>query len=189
MSRPRWRSLAALAGLALIAAPSAQAAPPEGLTQTARLQGAFSASGTVLSAVNVPSERRGQQVMRTWTFTPVCPAGACATVQLVRQRGETSHDRVILRRQRPGYYKGTGSFIVPVVCGQRTFRNGERANYTITLTITSAVASGSTASATGFTATYRNPRRVGLTRCYTAPSYDSARYVGTPAPAPPAPSG
>jgi hypothetical protein len=177
----RW-GFAALASAALAAAPAALASAPEGLTQTARLQGAFTATGTVINAVNVPGERRGQHVTRTWTFTPQCPTGACATVQLVRQRGATNHDTLLLHRQRPGYYKGTGSFTVPARCGRRVYPNGERAPYTITLTITAAVASGSSASATGFTATYRNPRRVGLTRCYTAPSYDSARYVGAPTP-------
>jgi hypothetical protein len=183
---------AALAGVALAGAPSmlaavpaARAAAPVGLAHSARLQGPFTASGTVMSAVNVPGERRGQHVTRAWTFTPQCPTGACATVQLLRQRGDTNHDTVMLGRRRPGYYTGTGTFTVPVRCGRRVFRNGERATYTITLTITSAVASGTGANATGFTATYRNPRRSGLTRCYTAPSYDSARYVGTPAPPPP----
>jgi hypothetical protein len=161
------------------------AAPPEGLTQTARLQGRFIAVGTVLSAVNVPGESRGQHVTRTWSFVPLCPTGACATVRLTRQRGTNAHDTLRLRRQRPGYYKGTGTFTVPVRCAGRIYRNGERAHFTITLTVTSAVASGATAVATGFTATYRNPSRTGLTPCYSAPSYDSAHYVG----APPPPSG
>jgi hypothetical protein len=185
VSPPRAVLLAALATGSLCAAP-ALAAPPEGLTPTARLQGQFIAAGTVLSAVNVPGERRGQHVTRTWTFVPLCPTGACATVRLTRQRGANAHDTLRLHRQRPGYYKGTGTFTVPVRCAGRIYRNGERARYTITLTVTSAVASGATAIATGFTATYRNPRRTGLTPCYSAPSYDSAHYVGAP---PPPPSG
>ncbi|MEA2211611.1 MAG: hypothetical protein QOF83_1559 [Solirubrobacteraceae bacterium] len=192
MSRRALRRCVAPAAVALAASPAmpaavptALAAAPGALAQTARLQGTFTASGTVLSAVNVPGERRGQQVSRIWTFTPQCPTGACAAVKLIRQRGDTNHDTVMLRRQQPGHYKGTGSFTVPVRCGSRVFRNGERARYTITLTITAAVASGSGANATGFTATYRNPRRTGLTRCYSAPSYDSARYVGTAGPPPP----
>lgn len=184
MSPRRAVLLAALTTGALCAAP-ALAAPPEGLTQTARLQGRFIAVGTVLSAVNVPGESRGQHVTRTWSFVPLCPTGACATVRLTRQRGTNAHDTLRLRRQRPGYYKGTGTFTVPVRCAGRIYRNGERAHFTITLTVTSAVASGATAVATGFTATYRNPSRTGLTPCYSAPSYDSAHYVG----APPPPSG
>ena len=94
-----------LVGAALAAvAPSALASPQDGLAPTARLQGAFTATGTVMNAVNVPGERRGQHVTRTWTFTPQCPTGACATVQLIRQRGDTNHDTLLLRRQRPGYY-------------------------------------------------------------------------------------
>ena len=72
-------------------------------------------------------------------------------------------------------------------CSGRVYAAGERARYTITLTVTSATASGNTVLATGFTATYRNPTRTGLTSCYTAPAYDSAHYVGAPAPPPPPP--
>jgi hypothetical protein len=193
-SRAASRAAALMAvGATLVAvvssgAPAAAATGPEGLAQTARLQGQFTATGTVLSAVNVPGERRGQQVTRTWTFAPRCPAGACATVELTRQRGTSNQDLLLLLRQRPGYYKGAGVFTVPVRCGTRIYRNGARAKYTITLTITSAVAAGNTADATGFTANYRNPSRTGLTPCYSAPSYDAARYVGAPTPPPP-PSG
>ena len=183
MKRRRAALLAALAAGSVCAAPALAA--PEGLTQTARLQGQFIATGTVLNAVNVPGERRGQRVTRTWAFVPLCPTGACATVRLTRQRGANGHDTLRLHRQRPGYYKGTGTFTVPVRCAGRVYRNGERARYTITLTVTSAVASGATAIASGFTATYRNPSRTGLTPCYSAPSYDSAHYVGAPPPPPP----
>lgn len=176
--------LAALAGASAALAsapPSAPAAAPPGLAQVARLQGAFTAAGTVIRAVNVPGEYRGQRVTRTWSFVSSCPSGACPTVTLTRQRG-SGFDRLRLHRRHPGYYTGAGTFTVSAQCAGRVYNAGERARYTITLTVTSAVASGSAVSATGFTATYRNPSRTGLTRCYTAPSYDSAHYVGTPVP-------
>jgi hypothetical protein len=179
-----------LLAAALTGAPNALGAAPEGLIQVARLQGQFTASGTVTQSVGVPGELRGEHVTRTWTFVPTCPTGACATVQLTRQRGASAHDTLLLHRQRPGYYAGTTTFTVPMRCSGRVYAAGERARYTITLTITSATASGNTVQAAGFTATYRNPARTGLTSCYTAPAHDSARYVGAPAPpAPPAPGG
>lgn len=186
MSPRRALKLLAAGAAALAAAPVALAAAPQGLPQVARLQGYFQAAGTVSKAVNVPDEYRGEHVTRTWAFIPSCPSGACKTVKLVRQRGN-GYDRLTLHRRRPGYYTGSGTFTVPVSCAGRVYSAGERAGYTITLTVTSALASGSTVSATGFNAGYRNPSRTGLTHCYSAPSYDSARYVGTPLP--PAPSG
>jgi hypothetical protein len=188
VSAARVAALVTLMTAAL--APAALGAAPEGLIQVARLQGQFTASGTVTQAVDVPGERRGEHITRTWTFTPTCPTGACATVRLIRQRGASANDTLLLHRQKPGYYAGTTTFTVPVRCAGRVYSAGERARYTVTLSITSATASGSTIQATGFTATYRNPSRTGLTRCYSAPAYDSARYVGAPAPpAPPAPGG
>ncbi len=177
----------AAAPATLAAAPATLAAAPEGLAHVARLQGYFNAAGTVTRAVNVPGERRGERVTRTWAFISSCPSGACAAVTLIRQRG-TGYDRLTLHRRRPGYYTGAGAFTAPARCAGRVYSAGERAPYTLTLTVTSAVAAGDAVSATGFTATYRNPSRTGLTRCYTAPSYDSARYVGTPLPPPPSAS-
>jgi hypothetical protein len=172
---------------AALAPAAAQATGADTLTQNARLQGTFIVKGTVRSAVNVPGERRGEKLTRRWSFTPKCPVGACGTVQLARQRGAKSTDTLLLHRRRPGYYTGTGSFTVPVRCNGRIDRHGERARFTITVTITSATAAaaGAPATATGFTATYRNPSRTGLTKCYSAPAYDSARYTGTPAQPPP----
>ena len=95
------------AAVAVAGAPDALGAAPEGLTQVARLQGQFTASGTVTQSVGVPGELRGEHVTRTWTFVPTCPTGACATVRLTRQRGASAHDTLLLHRQRPGYYAGT----------------------------------------------------------------------------------
>lgn len=179
----RILSLAGAVTVVLTASPAALAGPAPSV---ARLQGYFTASGTVTRAVNVPGEYQGERVSRTWAFLPSCPSGPCATVRLIRQRGP-GYDRLILHRRRPGYYTGAGTFTVSVACAGRVYRAGERARYTITLTVTSAAVTSGAVTATGFTATYRNPSRVGLTRCYSAPSYDSAHYVGTPAS--PAPSG
>ncbi|MDQ6836237.1 MAG: hypothetical protein M3016_08630 [Actinomycetota bacterium] len=172
---------------AIVATLSPTAASANALSHDARLEGFFQANGVVTKAVGIPGERRGQHVTRTWQFIPSCPTGVCATVQLVRGRAH-GFDRLRLHRRRPGYYTGIGSFLVAVRCAGRRYAAGERARYTITLTITSTVAQGANVIATGFTATYRNPVRVGLTPCYSAPSYDSAHYHGVPAPPPPAAS-
>jgi hypothetical protein len=74
--------------------------------------------------------------------------------------------------------------VAPVRCGRRLIRKGLLVPYTITLTITSTAIQGSEVVATGFTATYRNAKRYSLTRCFTAPGYDKAHYVGTAAPPP-----
>ena len=195
--KPALGGLGGLGALAtLAAAPLALAAgspasalaadSPASALAVARLQGFFTAAGVVTTAVGVPGERKGDRVSRTWGFIPQCPAGACGTIQLVRQRG-AGFDRILLHRRRPAYYTGSGTFLVAARCGNRIYRSGLRAKYTITLTVRSAVAEGSTVLATGFTATYRNPKRTGLTPCYSPPSYDSARYLGGPAP--PAPAG
>jgi hypothetical protein len=181
-----------LAGAAVVAAVLTGAAgalaasPHDQLAASARLQGTFQANGTVLIAVGTPGERRGERVARTWQFIPSCPAGACSTVQLLRQRG-THTDDLLLHQARPGYYTGGGTFPVAVRCAGRVYPGGELARYTITLTITTAQAEGGSVIATGFTATYRNPVRIGRTRCFSAPSYDKAHYVGVPMP--PAPTG
>ncbi|HEX8975723.1 MAG TPA: hypothetical protein VF781_04340 [Solirubrobacteraceae bacterium] len=174
-----------LSAAALTGTPAALAGSSPPPTPTTRLQGQFTATGTVMGAVNVPDEYRGEPVSRTWTFVPQCPSGGCATVQLIRQRGATGQDTLMLVWQAAGYYKGSGTFTAPVSCAGRVYANGELARYTITLTITSTASTTGSTDATGFTATYRNPSRTGLTKCYTAPSYDWARYTGAPA-APPA---
>jgi hypothetical protein len=67
------------------------------------------------------------------------------------------------------------------------FGKGERVPYTIRVTVTGvAQQTDGSVLATTFSATYRNPRRIGLTRCYSAPSYDSANYTAAPASSPPA---
>jgi hypothetical protein len=151
---------------------------PKQLLARARLQGFYGVSGVVTRANNVPGESKGQLVTRIWAFPASCP-GQCRKIVLVRQRAG-GRDTVVLHRRRPAYYSGTGSFNAPVRCNGKLHSNGERANFTITLRITGAVAMGKLVQATSFTATYNNPHRVALTRCVTLRSSDAARYVGTP---------
>ncbi|MGB9183330.1 MAG: hypothetical protein WCB67_04630 [Solirubrobacteraceae bacterium] len=182
----RRASLATLVALSLIGAPAAAASVPPALLAAARLQGYWTASGVVTKSVNVPDERPGTPVTRTWAFVPSCPTGACSTLMLVRQRGP-GYDSVVLQSTGPGVYAGTGSFYAPVQCRGKVFRKGELVPYTIHVTITGvAQQPDGSVLATTFAATYRNPRRIGLTRCYSAPSYDSADYTAAPAAAPPA---
>lgn len=164
-----------------LAAPAAPVrAAPKRLLPRAHLQGFYGVSGVVTRANNVPGESKGELVTRIWAFPASCP-GQCRRIVLVRQRasGEASNT-VVLHRRKPAYYSGTGSFNAPVICNGRLYKNGERANFTITLRITGAVVQGNLVQATSFTATYNNPARVALTRCVTLRSSDAARYVGTP---------
>lgn len=190
-------AVAALVALGLSAGAGAEAVTaaavtpvPPALLAAARLQGYWTASGVVTTAVNVPGERRGDPVTRTWAFVPPCPAGACPTLRLVRQRGP-GYDTVLLHRTAPGVYVGTGSFYAPTRCRQTVYGKGERVPFTIRVTITGVARQpDGSVLVTTFAATYRNPERFGLTRCFSAPSYDSASYAGVPAtPPPPAPSG
>jgi hypothetical protein len=168
--------LALLTVLAL-AGPGATGAGARALN--ARLQGTFTAHGVITRSVNVPGERRGQHLTRAWSFLPQCSAGVCRAVQLVRQRGATGRDQLILHRRRAGYYTGRGSFTAPVRCSGRVVAAGQRVQFTITLTIVADAVEGSQRLATGFTATYLSRKRTDLSRCFLAPARDSARYRGT----------
>jgi hypothetical protein len=175
----RLVALAPLAALALALALSGPAgASPALAPPDARLQGTFTAHGFVFRSVNVPGEHRGERVIRTWSFTPTCPAGVCATVELERQRGPHGLDRILLHHRRSDYYTGQGNFTAPARCGGRNYPAGERVPFTITLTVRAVAQSGSSLVATAFTATYRNRRRINLTRCVLASSHDAARYTG-----------
>lgn len=183
--RPRTAVLAGLATAAGLGTPpsGAVAAPPNPLLAQARLGGVWAMLGRVTKAVGVPGEHRGETVSRAWTFTPLCPFGQCRTIALQRNR-QGGTDSLILTLRRAGYYTGTSFFYAPVRCHRRSWRKGELVPFTITVRITAAVATSAAVDATRITATYRNRKRIGLTRCVAAPSYDSARYVGGPAPAP-----
>ncbi|MDQ2895710.1 MAG: hypothetical protein M3Y09_08690 [Actinomycetota bacterium] len=175
----------ALAGLL---GPSAARAAVSPEIAAARLQGNYAVSGVVTQAVGVAGEHRGQQVQRTWSFISPCATGACPVLGLHRQR-ESGTDPLFLRQVSPGRYTGAGIFAAPVRCHGRPYRQGSVVPYTITLTITTAAPQpDGSILATGFSAAYRNRGRIGHTRCYSPPSYDSARYLGVPvAPVPPIP--
>lgn len=168
----------ALAAALLAAAPPAGGA---GLLAAARLEGVFTMSGRVTDALNIGGEFRGELVRRTWTFSSVCPTGTCPTVALTRTRSATnppSTDHLVLRRRSPGYYTGTATFVAPVRCAGQRYAKGEAVPFSIEVRVTGAQAAGVQVIATRIRAVYRNPQRVGLTKCVSAPAHDAARYTG-----------
>jgi hypothetical protein len=151
----------------------------------ARLQGNYTVSGVVTQAVGITGEHRGQHVQRTWNFISPCTTGACPLLGLHRQRSGGT-DALFLRQVSPGTYTGAGVFAAALRCHGRVYAQGSVVPFTITLQITTAAPQpDGSVLATGFAATYRNQGRVGHTPCYSPPSYDSARFLGTPV-APPA---
>ncbi len=167
------RGIAVLAVLVATAA-AAGAAVPSPLA-TARLQGQFTVSGRVTVAVNIRGERARQTVVRTWTFAPTCPAGACPEVGLKRTRA-SGFDLLRLFQTRTGGYSGHGTFYVPLNCGGTTYPKGESVPFTITVHVTAVSATG---VATAIKATYMNRSRRNLTNCVAVPGHDAATYTGT----------
>jgi hypothetical protein len=175
----RWVVAAALAAAGLVATPAAGGA---GLLASARLQGVFAMTGVITDAVNTGGEHPGELVRRTWTFASTCPTGACPTVALLRTRNRTLPpltDQLVLRRRSPGYYSGTATFLAPMRCAGQRYAKGEAVPFSITVRVTAAQTVGGQVLATGARAFYRNPQRIGLTRCVSAPAHDAARYTGT----------
>lgn len=175
MRRPVALAVAAILGAA-VAAPQASGT---GLLGAARLQGVFAMSGRVTDAVNAGGEHVGEHVARTWTFSSTCPAAACPTVGLTRARQASTFDQLTLRRRSPGYYTGTATFFAPERCAGIRYAKGVAVPFSITVRVTAAQTVGGQVLATGIRAFYRNPKRVGLTRCVTLPAHDAARYTGT----------
>jgi hypothetical protein len=176
MSGPRLALLVALV-LGLPAASALGAAAPESVPRDASLEGYFLLAGRITTAVNIPGERAGQSLRRSWVFTPVCREGACAEVELDRggPRGRT----LVLHRSAPALYEGSGTFSAPLRCGQRVFRNGATVPFSITVRILAAAASGTGGAgvvATAIRATYSNPMRVNHTPCVSIPSREAATY-------------
>jgi hypothetical protein len=168
----------ALALVGLVATPAAGGA---GLLASARLQGVFAMAGRITDAVNAGGEHPGEAVRRTWTFTSTCPSGACPTVALTRTRSRTNParvDQLVLHRRSPGFYSGTATFLAPVRCAGRRYAKGEAVPFSITVRVTAARSVGGQVLASGVRAFYRNPQRIGLTRCVSAPAHDAARYTG-----------
>ena len=140
-------------------------------------------AGRVTVAVNVPGERKGQIVQRTWTFTSGCPVGQCPTVGLSRGRA-TGSDALVLHRRGPGRYAGNTSFYSPLRCAGRLYPRGQEIPFTITVRITQASQLGAVAIATRIDATYQNRKRVNLTPCVAVLGHDAARYHGQLTPLP-----
>jgi hypothetical protein len=183
MSRRRPRAGCGLCGLVLavvsiasVAVPTATAAA-RSRTRSARLEGFFLLSGRVTVAANVSGERVGERVRRIWAFKPLCAAGSCRRVELVRIR-PSGRDKVILHRAAPGYYVGRGRFYAPLGCAQRIYHEGEAVPFSVTVRITAAKRVGASVTATHLRAFYTNRSRRNLTPCVSAPAHDAAIYHG-----------
>jgi hypothetical protein len=178
------RLLALALALALggaLAGVGADPAGGAGLLASARLQGAFAMTGRVTDALNVRGEHVGETVRRAWTFTSTCPAGACSTVALRRARSRTDPfaiDQLTLRRSSAGGYRGTATFLAPQQCAGTRYAKGSAVPFTITVWVTAAASIDGQVVASAVRAVYRNPKRIGLTRCVTPPAHDAARYTG-----------
>jgi hypothetical protein len=181
-----WRRSApsAIVVVAALLAADGQARAQPPLTDTARLLGQFQMVGRVTVAKHILGEHRGETVVRTWTFTPLCQTGPCASVRLVRQRAGGT-DTLVLRETSPGSYAGHGLFYAPLRCGRRIYRSGETVPFTITLQVTVAATVLGVPIATGVAATYEDKKRLNLTRCVAVPGHDAAAYLGQIASGPP----
>ncbi len=148
------------------------------LADTARLQGSYALTGRITTARNVRGEHSGQTVLRTWTFTPLCPTGSCQQIGLTRQRAGGS-DYVVLNLTAADQYSGTGLFYAPLRCGGRTVRRGESVPFSVTVEITDATSEAGGPVATAIDSTYTNRTRHNRTRCVAPPSHDAATYSGS----------
>jgi hypothetical protein len=179
MSAPRPALLAALV-LALCAPAALGAAAPAAVSQDASLEGYFPLIGKITTAVNVPGERAGQTLRRTWLFIPLCHTGACAEVELIRSGANGR--MLVLHRRAPALYQGIGAFFAPIRCGSRVFRQGQLVPFAITVRILAAAPAGTDGAgaarivATAIRATYDSPVRINRTSCVAIPSGESATY-------------
>jgi hypothetical protein len=134
-------------------------------------------AGRVTVAHDIKGERVGQTAHRVWTFTPLCPAGMCQTLALVRKRARGS-DSLTLSLTGPGSYRGRGLFYAPLRCGRRTYPKGEAVPFTIIVHVTAAAVIEGVDVATTVYAEYINRARRNLTRCVEVPGHDAAQYSG-----------
>ena len=145
----------------------------------ALVKGTFVMRGVITHAVNVPGERPGEQVRRTWAIRSVaCADGACSRLQVVRDRGSVQGSYVLLWRVAPGSYQGSGAFWVGLRCLGRRYSLGSRAPYTIDLQVTQRRLIGSIWYATRVHATYTNLSRTDATPCPLGGASDAASYSG-----------
>jgi hypothetical protein len=174
-----------LAGLALAAAGFATGAASAGASgpsaaqlNAARLTGSFGLTGTVTDAVGVRSERRGDRVRRTWSFSGSCTAIPCGAVRLTRPRSGGT-DSLILRRHGASAYIGTGSFTLPLSCGSRRYARGETVPFTITVIVAAVRPTAAGPVASAVRAGYVSRSRRNLTPCVLPPAHDAAHYTGS----------
>ena len=177
-SRRALRLAALVAGLGAGLGGSHAAAAPSVPPAGARLSGQFAIAGQVTVASDIPGERVGQTVNRSWSFQSQCDVPQCPTATLIRARASAT-DTLTLRLQSPAYYVGSGSFYAAVGCGGRVYPRGALVPFTIAVRITAAAPLGSQDVTTSIRATYINRSRTNLTPCVSALGHDSARYQGT----------
>jgi hypothetical protein len=169
---------ATLAETVALGAGAAHSAAPA----RARLEGNYILRGRITVATDVRGEHVGERVRRRWRFTPMCPTGRCPEVGLTRGRGRAV-DPLVLRSVAPRLYRGSGVFYRPLRCGRILYKRGEKAPFTITVRITSAVDFAGVIVATAIHARYVGHKRINLTRCVRPPARDSAVYRGQVVPA------
>ena len=153
---------------------------PAAAPGNASLEGYFLLAGRITTAVNIPGEHAGQRLRRSWLFLPVCAAGACANVTLIRTGGRGG--TIVLHRTAPALYQGEGSFLAPVRCGHRVFRSGATVPFTIAVRILSTQLAGGAGDgatrlvASTIRATYTNPLRVNHSPCVAVSAREAATY-------------
>ncbi len=168
----------ASAGAAPVLAQGPSAAAHGGMN--ARLRGVFTMQGKITLARNVYGERAGQHITRTWSFYPLCKAGACQRVALKRLRsGRAVLDSLVLDRKSPGVYSAKSRFWIRLKCGGHLIKHGGLVNERITVRITRAVRVNGVRYASGISASYHNPSRYQYTRCPGGIGRDGATYTGS----------
>jgi hypothetical protein len=172
------RILVWLLALAASLATAVAASARPRLGDTVRLQGQFQMVGRITAARHVVGEHVGEVVSRTWTFTPLCPVGACRRIGLTRQRAAGT-DHLVLHLTGTNRYKGHGRFYVPLRCGRRTVTRGQAVPFTVRVKITAIGPANGIPIATRVRASYVNHRRINRTRCVAPPARDAALYTGT----------
>lgn len=145
---------------------------------SARLQGTFSMNGRITTAKHIRGEHRGEEVSRSWSFAPQCPAGPCSTVQVTRRRPGGSDTTVLTATSRTTFV-GKGLFYAPLRCDGRVRPHGESVPFTLKVKVTSRALVLGVPVASAIRATYVNRSRRNLTRCVDVPGHDAAAYDGT----------
>jgi hypothetical protein len=167
--------MTAAAWLALVLVPDAGRAH-----LSARVTGTFTMRARVTTAVNVPGEYAGQELIRRWVIIGHgCTRDVCRSLELDRQRGDGLESSLTLHRSRGGGYAGGGVFEVALECNGHVYPDGSRAPYVITLKVARARLIGGIRFARLITASYVNAARSDSTPCPLGPSHDAAVYTGT----------